>query len=169
MFSWRITKYNPCYRNYQGAYLKNEWISYGDIGISFDNTLFTFEDYIKVENMYIEAILLFMYCLEVSYLTFTPMEKYVLDKNDAHFSSSMIRLFNSIRDGIVVNRYTVDDLVRLILRETIWGKLKAQNMYVHFGYDYYMYIGAVHPCLKTIQKIKHMGLFVEKFDSPYHD
>ena len=41
MFSWRITKYNPAFRNSVGAYLKNDWIAVCDIGKTFDIKILT--------------------------------------------------------------------------------------------------------------------------------
>ena len=40
-------------------------------------------------------------------------------------------------------------------------------MYVHFGYDYYMYIGSEKPLEKEIDSINRSGLFVENMVSPY--
>ncbi|MFL0507599.1 hypothetical protein ACH0B5_17895 [Ureibacillus sp. 179-F W5.1 NHS] len=31
-YQWRITKYNPAFRDQDGAYMKDEWISSSDIG-----------------------------------------------------------------------------------------------------------------------------------------
>ncbi len=42
------------------------------------------------------------------------------------------------------------------------------KMYVHFGYDYYMYIGVNEKCLDAINSIQASGLFVEECESPYY-
>ena len=42
-------------------------------------------------------------------------------------------------------------------------------MYIHFGYDYYMYIGSSNACDNVRIKIQEEGLFVEEFKSPYGD
>ncbi|MFD1169946.1 hypothetical protein [Oceanobacillus caeni] len=56
----------------------------------------------------------------------------------------------------------------LTLRNIIWCKLGYKNQFfVHFGYDYYMYIGASRQCTKAINAVTRSGLFVEKFDTPY--
>ncbi len=60
-------------------------------------------------------------------------------------------------------------LIRLNLREVCWTKLeRAQNTYLHFGYDYYMYIGTD----STVARVEDIHfpnlLFVEWFESPYH-
>lgn len=41
-------------------------------------------------------------------------------------------------------------------------------MYVHFGHDYYMFIGSSTSCPLALKNIEKMGLFVEDFESPYH-
>ncbi len=53
-----ITKYNPNYRNKQGHYRKNEWSSISDIGKRFDGELLTFDEYLKIENLYVKSIFL---------------------------------------------------------------------------------------------------------------
>ena len=60
MFSWRITKYNPQYRNASGFYLKNDWTSFSDMGKIFDEEELTFKKYLIIGNYYIETIILFM-------------------------------------------------------------------------------------------------------------
>ena len=39
--------------------------------------------------------------------------------------------------------------------------------YVHFGYDYYMYIGLSVKCTDALAAVQQRGLFVEPFRSPY--
>src|SRR5476651_1262643 len=75
MFGWRITKYNPQYRDDSGAYLKNEWTCYSEIGKTFEGKIFTFEEYLKIENAYIQAVLLFMECLNLDSLRISCLEK----------------------------------------------------------------------------------------------
>ena len=42
MFCWRITKYNPDYRNKKGHYLLDAWTEHSDIGRSYDGKKATF-------------------------------------------------------------------------------------------------------------------------------
>src|SRR5438105_2484874 len=57
----------------------------------------------------------------------------------------------------------IDLLVRLALREEVSLKINGENgFYVHFGWDYYMYVGGV---LRIDKKRMNM-LFVEKRKSP---
>ncbi len=56
---------------------------------------------------------------------------------------------------------------RLILREDMWCKFESDNVSIHFGYDYYMYIGSNASCDSVIEQIRLNGLFVEPYRSPY--
>lgn len=53
---YRITKYNPEFRNEQGFYTKNDWTSISDIGQVFDEGVLTAEDYKQMEDSYIKAL-----------------------------------------------------------------------------------------------------------------
>jgi hypothetical protein len=50
MYNWRITKYNPAYRDNAGCYLKDEWTSISDIGNIYDREVITYETSKKVED-----------------------------------------------------------------------------------------------------------------------
>ena len=49
---YRITKYNPKFRNNIGHYLRDEWIDYSEIGKFFMDEEFTYEEYIKKEKFW---------------------------------------------------------------------------------------------------------------------
>lgn len=66
----------------------------------------------------------------------------------------------------MVNVNVIDLIVRDCLRETIWCKLKSENLSIHFGYDYYMYVFVVDD--KNIFDIgSKYDLYCEVYDSPY--
>ncbi|GGY21773.1 hypothetical protein GCM10007386_57870 [Pseudoduganella dura] len=59
------------------------------------------------------------------------------------------------------------DFARLVVREEAWGKLVVPGKaYVHFNYDYYMYIGVPSKCERSITIERDLGLFVERIRSP---
>lgn len=68
-------------------------------------------------------------------------------------------------EGLALRGSAVDDVVRLALREVVWCRLESPSgFFVHFGYDYYMYVGtpeAIEP--PTVSP----RVFVEEFPSPY--
>lgn len=167
-FCWRITKYDPRYRNHEGMFLNNEWTSYSDIGYTFDDARFTYEMYEKTENLYIKAIIFLMECNKVSSLQVNSLEKSKRLKKDDHNTKHMSLLFNTVKENDWIEQENIEDFCKLILREKLWCKLvNNEKMFVHFGWDFYMYIASAFACEKTIKNIENSGLFVEPFRSPY--
>ena len=174
MISWRITKYNPAYRDENHKYMNCEWTSISDRGKSFDGKKLSASDYIAVENSYIEAVLIFMNRLEITSLTVKKLEKtdnsFKLQKPSNLYSAEMIKFYNSIENNIVIGKREIQYLCRLVLREHLWCKLEEnKTMFVHFGYDYYMYIGSNKRFKGIINTIANTGLFIEEFESPYDE
>ena len=164
MFHWRITKYNPKMRNRDGSFSGNEWTSYSDIGKKYHNQEFTYQQYMEIENKYIQSILLFMNCLGINSLRLSKLEK----NNSPNFGDLNIhKFFDSLKEGNILNKDEIVKVARMVLREIMWCKLESRNMYVHFGYDYYMYLGTTEVCEEAIKKIEDFGLFIEPFKSPY--
>lgn len=153
MFCWRITKYNPVYRNNNGNYLKDEWTDYSDIGKSFEGIRLTETEYAKIENAYINAVLLLMNCSNIDALKIIDLER--------------IDDIKGIKNNALIYKEHISEIIRSILRNKFWCKLESDEFYIHFGYDYYMYIGSNQPCESAIESIKKSGLFVEIFESPY--
>lgn len=166
MFCWRITKYNPTYRNASGAYQKDEWTSFSDIGKKIGATTFTFAEYIIIEDSYVNAISQFLKCNEIQSMRITSLEKYSLPKNLSFYSQPLIDTFHVIVDNLVLDLETIQNVARLVLREDIWCQLVTKHMSVTFGYDYYMYITTDKECMASIILIQQTGLFVEPYTSP---
>lgn len=168
---WRITKYNPIYRDCLGHYKKKEWTSYSDIGRYFDDYELTFTEYIDVENSYARAVSLFINSLNIQSLKVTNLEKNnndLLLQEQKNLSQDMVDLYTDLKNNQIVNVNEAEKIVRMVLRELLWCKLECEDFYVHFGYDYYMYIGSGELCNEVVGKIRNIGLFVEKFGSPYN-
>ncbi len=126
--------------------------------------LFTFEEYLKAENAYIQAVLLFMGCLNLDSLKISCLEK-----NGRQSKKFIAENKLTIVNNSYVNKEDIIQIIQLILRNEIWCKLEAKEMYVHFGYDFYMYIQSSESCNSVIKKIESMGLFVEEYESPYFE
>jgi hypothetical protein len=165
---WRITKYNPIYRNAKDEFIKNEWTSYWDIGKIYQNSALTIKEYLLVENKYINAIICFMNYLEIKSFRITGLEKYDnLSFFHDNMSKKMEMFFKTLQDDSLIKKDTIAYISRLVLREYIWCKLESPVMFIHFGYDYYMYIGCSIECKSIIDEIRESGLFIETFQSPY--
>ena len=177
MYTYRITKYNPVNRDNFGKYMKDEWTSISDIGKIYEASEFTIKEYYSTESKYIDAILNFTKYLNLDKLEVTSLEKNFSYKDDVscyeekykeYYTDEMEQIFDNVCNGVYLNVHEVEVLCRLILREHIWCKLEIENvMFVHFGYDYYMYVGVYSECIGAIEEIRDSGLFVENYESPY--
>lgn len=184
----RVTKYNPANRNDKGHYMADEWIAATDIYENISGHVLTLEEYVRVENAYIDAVLRFMRLNEIAYLNVQYIEKRAVYwhlkiinrilisrckeyKCNPHFIKecrALKRIIRKIKLDSKVYYDDVSDLIRLNLRSILWCKLVHEDtMYVHFGYDYYMYIGSQRCDHETTDAVTRSGLYVEDFVSPY--
>jgi hypothetical protein len=153
VFEYRITKYNPVFRDSSGAYTRNEWTSVSDIGRAFDGVVLTAEEYSRVENAYVTVALSFLRESGQPSLTVTGLEN-----NRRHpFEFS---------EGSTIGVEKLGNVIRLILREMLWCQLEAVESFLHFGWDYYMYVGISRLCPETEVLAQRLGIFVEEFISP---
>lgn len=155
MHSFRITKYNPVYRNASGAYTRDDWTSYSDIGRTYAGKTLSLHEYQAVEATYIEVAVRFLRDAGIRELVVRSFEN--SDKNQT-----------SIKEGAVLTLEQVAHVMRAVLRQEFWCRLEGQTSYVHLGWDFYMYVGVPAECRLAQTEASHRGLFVESFISPYN-
>ena len=168
MCCYRITKYDPNYRNHNGHYAIDDWTSVKDVGEVFNGKKFSFHSYKLCEDSYINTINLILKENGIAFLQVENLEKYgFVIYADLNAKKSR-QYYDNAFSGQAVYLNDINVFARLILREMLWCKLSMGSSFVHFGYDYYMYIGGVKE-LKAAElaAISQSGLFVEKMDSPY--
>ena len=148
---YRISKYDPRFQ-IDGVHSKDEWTSFSDIGCAFNGEILTVEQYIETENSYLSCVESILLASRVSALTIFCLENYealLCWKNGDTLAGDMLRDF--LRDG---------------LREKCWARLSGSNVYLDFGYDYYLHIGCPLEW-PEMEKIVHAhDLFFELWDSP---
>lgn len=167
MNSWRITKYNPTFRDERGAYLKDEWTSVSDVGASFDGELLTFDQYREVEDAHISTALSFVSEAGLDALTVVYLEAHNVHPKAKDLLGITLDP-KLVRRGMELSGGALSDVCRLVLREILWCKLEsASGFYLHFGYDYYMYVGSPASSERSIAYGKRAGLYVEEMESPY--
>jgi hypothetical protein len=128
----------------------------------FDGKVFTLAEYEKIESAYIKIVLLFMDCVQLDFLKIVDLEK-----NGQRFQTVQINDLK-INNSEPISKELIAPIIRLILRNIMWCKLESKEMYVHFGYDFYMYIGSKKACNSIHENIKQIGLFIEEgLRSPY--
>src|SRR5262249_28598228 len=74
----------------------------------------------------------------------------------------------SFSEGNTVGAEQLSEVIRSNLRDEIWCKLeRLPHFFLHFGYDFYMYIGSHHDLPESVRFAVNTGLFVEECLSPY--
>lgn len=167
MYCYRMTKYDPKYRNSEGNYAKDEWTAISDVGKVYNNKKFTLSDYLLIEEKYCEAVKSMMGEVSVDTLKIEELEKNYYTSSNEKNSDELKKMYDLLEEGKTIKNCDVALVVKLNLREIIWAKLVSKNFEVHFGYDYYMFICSSNASNKSIAQITENGLFVEKMRSPY--
>lgn len=110
-----------------------------------------------------------IYILDKKRITFLQVRNFNISgiPPDRNTSEAMMYSLSNIKNRNFIFKEQLPDFCRLILRNYAWAKLYSLNMFVHFGYDYYMYAGFSGACRGLTKKAKELGLFIERFKSPY--
>jgi hypothetical protein len=151
MYQYRVTKYDPALRDENGRYRREEWISFSQVG-----ELVPFEEYARVEKAYIDTALAFLREDKVGKLQVQGLE------NSKEFFTSLI-------EGKQLTLAELESAFRSVLREELWCRFEGKSAFVHFGWDYYMYVGVSSDCPGARGIANELGLFVEKFRSPHSE
>lgn len=164
MQGWRLSKYDPSQRDAAGRYLKEEWTSVCDIGKLIGGQVLTVEEYLRVENAYIETAMAFHAD------TGTPL----LIARDVEAAGSNLNVPGQVvlhppEEGHPVERAELPVIIRSCLREIVWCRLEAKESLcmIHFGYDYYIYLTGISPTDHACEVARAVGLFMEPSQSPY--
>lgn len=165
--NYRISKYNPDLRTPTGSFLNDDWTSYSDIVVPGNAE--SYAKYKQVEDSYLYYLDVIMRANRIAscYVDSIEGPNISLMKNRGNELGSSIS--EEIVDGQLITSNKVLFLARLVLREIIWCRFQSNHIYIHFGYDYYMYIGGVLIDEETIRIAKEKGVYIEVFDSPYVD
>jgi hypothetical protein len=156
MIEYRVTKYNPTLRDSRGAYLREEWIMFSQIGREVGSEVLTEHEYVRVEQAYVDSALAF---LNEGGLTSLRIEGLENPK----------KLALDVREHSIISMERLGALIRQILREEFWCRFEGHNGFLHFGWDFYMFIGVPYRCLAAEQFAEKLGLYPEEFASPYKE
>lgn len=172
MLNYRISKYNPSNSHEDYYFYNDEWSSFQDVGEKMDSIVLTLDEYKKVETAYIDTIIDLMDSNGISNLTINEIEKnnqnIELKIEDELSADEVENLFKNLRNGLTIEKDTVKKVCRLILRGYLWCKLEyKKNFYLHFGYDYYMYVGIPNDGRDNMSEVRNRGLYINEMKSPY--
>ena len=153
MHQYRVCKYDPQYR-VDGAYTREEWTGISDVGTVYDGRPFTMTDYEQAEQRHID----FLCALAAREDAFPLMIDSLEDRRES----------TPWQNHQLIHPDTLPLLVREILRGECWCRLTAPDFFIHFGWDYYMYVGCTHTteAIASLATVYH--LYVESMISPYH-
>ncbi len=154
MFEFRVTKYDPTFRNSTGAYTRDEWTSFRDIGQMFAGVKLTEQEYHRIEDAYAMSAVGFMQEAGVTFLSISGLE------------NSAAQPFPFVENQFI-EMACLDTVIRRVLRGECWFRLESSIAFLHFGWDYYMYVGVIRTCPRSEALSRELGLFVEPFKSPY--
>lgn len=153
MYMYRIAKYNLNSYDENGIFTEAEWTDYSDIGKTFHGETLTEEAYLLVETQYITTAqcLFENTCREE--ISIANLQKYQSDLPWANHQ--------------MIGKTQLAEIMRDCFRNKCWCRLYGENFYIHFGYDFYMYIGCTVP-YDEVQKICNANqLYVIEQESPY--
>ena len=144
---------NDRWRLYTIPILKEEnyrrsdsWTSISDVGRMYKGREFTFNDYCKTEQAYIRFLTSLFEYLHVQKIKLVHLEVYddypplpMYDQDGV-----LTKWHNKIFNNMSLTLEEIQYVVPLILRENAWGTLyhKRTKTYIHFGYDYYVYVNS---------------------------
>lgn len=163
MKTYRITKYNPKFRDKNDLYTKNEWASISDINNIFDDGVLTQSEYLRVEKNYIEAIRLILEELESTYLKLVGIEKHseIIEKTDnLMYTKDDELIYQMSKEGALLSINDGLRFSKLIFRENIWGYLVNREIIIRIGFDYYLNV-TLSGNLKCFDFIENdLGLYI---------
>jgi len=178
---WRYTtnaivKYKPSFYNEKGIYTKKEWISRYDIGLKFGNQIFTIEEYLEMEQKYVDAVLKIMQRVDCKYMTIAhigdsissskySLKEMLVGKFSEH-DKDLCDFFIKMHEGQRLGVEQVAKLVRLNLRELTCTDIanESRHLEFHFGYDYYMYCNTRLPKDTLKLEVEQLGLYLNPMD-----
>ena len=168
-YQWRITKYNPAYRNEEGHYLRDEWTSVSEIGKSYQGEILTLNDYLQVEKAYVDTVMKFLEVYQIERVRLIHLETYGLDNVDKT-SPLYDPSFDTIplAEDMLVTIDQIPIVCKMALRDYIYCQLITEDFFVQFGDDYYLYIGANSIQQEALHFASEQRLFVEQTISPYY-
>ncbi len=168
MVELRVTHYDPRLRGEIGEFLGDSWTSISHIGRVFEGTALTPESYLAAEDAHVEAVESLMRAAGVWLLRVGDIEFHDYENHGIGDESGLKRVHEEVQNGRdALSGLDLGRFVRLCLRECAWCLLSgAGGFYVHFGYDYYVYIGGTDHSFEVPDA--PAGLFFEEeFRSPY--
>ncbi len=123
----------------------NSWTSISDIGRVYQGKIFTYKEYKKTEQSYINffvKLFKYVHAHKVKIIQFSDLKFPVRATYDRN--GKLREWYEKIDNNMSLSLDEIQYVIPLILRENIYGVLyhKKSKTYIHFGYDYYVYVNS---------------------------
>lgn len=140
MICYTVSKYNNKVDKH------NEWTDYTDIGKVFGGKKLTIDEYLSVEQNYIGFVIDALRINNVSSLLLAELEVYEEIK---------------WKDNQRVDVLDISEVIKDVLRNKCWCKLKTDNFCLCFGFDFYMHIKSNIDYACLVELCNRYGLFIK--------
>ncbi len=146
-----IVKYSPSMYNHEGICVVEDWTSCSQIGDEFNGEFLTVEEYMRVENSFVEVfkeVLINASCRYITLFSFDPIKTI---RTPRHFcrelrvsTNNILAELGPVKSGA---RYSIEKaalLFRLSLRNILDCFFINKDKRIQFdvGYDYYVHLYA---------------------------
>ena len=174
MKQYRVTKYDPAYRDAEGRYIhQEEWTHAGQIGEDCGGKVLTLDEYVATETSYVSAVVRFFESSNLPHLRVTNFCRSESEADLTEFAEQFPLLDHPAYDELsftedqIVKSEEIALLAKHCMRGTVDCRLEFDgHFFAHFDWDYYLYIGCSENCREAIEYTESLGLFVEECLSP---
>ena len=164
-----IVKYPPSGYNKDGIYTYDDWTSISDIGKSFNGKILSAKDYLKVENQYINTVLMVMSALDCKYLTIEYIEvnqDRIINDIEIYkkkYGISITGTLPKLKRKMRISQINIPNILRLCLRELCYivFSCKSKKLKLYFSYEYYLNIKCPIDSNTLSQIVKRNNLYLD--------
>ena len=142
---FEVMKYNPKHRDSDGNYIVDEWIDSSQIGEIFNGKVFLLDEYLEIENKYINAIKYLFNYYNCDKIQLVDREFFEITDLEVLGKEELIPFYNMILKKSEILVSEIEITAKMILRGIFNVNLRCilnKNIAVRFGYDFYMNFSA---------------------------
>lgn len=174
MHYWQIRKYPSLEKGKKPQKKIRTWTSMVDIGNFYYGSLFTEEEYLEIEDKYVEAVNSYLKFLGIDRLELIFLgsdQKTFIEHSQKYpkcYTEEIIEFYYELHGDAFVAGDCIEHAVRLSLREDVSCQMrKDQLLFVNCTYDLYMDIGSNQEDREVIEKIRQSGLYADLWEPEY--
>jgi hypothetical protein len=154
-----VTRYDLRSKDAAGTHALRPWLAMSDVDRTFQGRRLTRTAYLAAESAYLDVL--------AALLTEAGVRRLRVIALEVHGARGR-SLPARYRLGGYLNVAEAVEFSRRVLREDLWGLLAApRRVFVHFGYDFLMYVGLARRTPKAAAAATRLGVRLEPMRSPH--